>query len=226
MNKTKLFLLPGLGCAPGFYDKTIQDLQKDWDVEEVNFGVHSIEEDADIVYNYVKGCKKDFIFVAHCFSALIVVNLLNRYRLPRLQGVVLCGSLVDFSKVPSEQIIGNPDEQDEAYKSDGVAVDKILEARSHIIAIPDVIAQLDMTLKIDYSNLAGNVEQEVLLIGSDKDGYFVEEDFEETISKFPNGVLVIVPGARHDGIVTHTAEYSEIISDWLESFEGGQCVDD
>lgn len=225
MNKTRLFLLPGLGCAPGFYDSTIKDLQKDWDAEEINFGVHSIEEDADIVYDRVKDCKDDFIFVAHCFSALIVVNLLNRYELPRLQGVVLCGSLVDFSKVPSKQIIGNPEEQDEAYESDGVALDKILEARSHIIAIPDVLAQMDMTLSTDFSDLAGNMKQEVLLIGSDKDGYFSEKDFEETISKFPNGVLAVVSGARHDGIITHTGEYSEIISNWLDQFEGGQCID-
>lgn len=208
----KIILLPGAGCRPSFYDSVTTMLSN---CNILTFKGKTLEAmAADLASKLTLEDNEDFIVVAHCFSGLVLTKTISNNLFKYLRGVVLCNSILDFSFISREDLSKNTGEHPSDYAGDPYNPEIVLEAQHQVFSKDVVDGQLDVALSTDLRDLGKYYYVPVLVLGSDKDGYFSVERFKETQHLIPNSKLVIVKNARHLGLISHRDEYLEIINNW------------
>ena len=208
----KMILLPGAGCRPSFYDSVTAVLSN---CNILTFKGKTLEALAsDLASKLTLEDTEDFIIVAHCFSGLVLTKTLSNNLFKYLRGVVLCNSILDFSFISREDLSKNTGEHPNDYANDPYNPERVLEAQHQVFSKDVVDGLLDIALSTDLRDLGKCYYVPVLILGSDKDGYFSVEKFKETQRLIPGSVLRIVKNARHLGLISHRDKYLEIINNW------------
>lgn len=213
----KLLLLPGAGCGKGFYTNVEKDMSKYFNVEIYPCDRDTMEENVDKLIEKMLGEKEKFILFAHCYSGVIAVRALSKVKVRNLQGFVLCNSVANFTIIDREFISQDNGEHDIDYINDNVNIDKVLEAKKYVLPREQLENQLKMALSSNVTKYLKDLYMPVLVLYSDKDGYFPVEAYKLTIEGIPNVSSVLVPKARHLGLLTHTEEYLEGLNNWVKT---------